>query len=133
MSQVTKDYLGAASTAVSSVANTIQNAIFGNYAGAATAAASGIDSAAKALAPKVQSTGSTGSFSRIHGDPAFYGQFFTIADEDLSHNGRPLCKVRTPSALGGFMMVLDGDVPAPATDQELSEIRSYLEGGFYWE
>ena len=133
LSQVTKDYLGAATTAVNATANTIQSAIFGNIAGAVTSAASGIETATKALAPRVQSMGTTGNFSSLYGKPRLYEQFFTIADEDLSHNGRPLCKVRTPASLGGFMTVLDGDISAPATDAELSEIRSFLEGGFYYE
>lgn len=133
LSQVTRDYLSAATTTVSTVAETIQNAIFGNWAGAVSGAASGIESATKSMIPRVQSTGGNGGFSGLYGSPALYGQFFSIADEDLSHNGRPLCKVRTPASLGGFMMVLDGDISAPATDAELSEIRSMLEGGFYYE
>lgn len=133
LSQVTRDYLGAATTAVNASANTIQSAIFGNIAGAVSSYASGIETATKALAPRVQSMGTTGNFSSLYGKPRLYEQFFTIADEDLSHNGRPLCKVRTPASLGGFMTVLDGDISAPATDAELSEIRSFLEGGFYYE
>lgn len=133
MSQVTMNYLGAASNTIQSVAGVVQDAIWGNVAGAVSGAAAGIASAANSLAPRVQSMGGTGSFSALYGRVRLFQQFFTIADEDLSHNGRPLCKVRTPSTLGGFMMVLDGDISAPATDQELSEIRSYLEEGFYWE
>lgn len=133
LSQVTRDYLSAATTTVSSVAEGVQNAIFGNWAGAVSGAASGIESATRAMIPRVQSTGGNGGFSGLYGNPALYGQFFTIADEDLAHNGRPLCKVRTPASLGGFMTVLDGDISAPATDAELSEIRSFLEGGFYYE
>ena len=102
-------------------------------AGAVSGVASGIASAANSIAPRVQSMGGTGSFSALYGRVRLFQQFFTIADEDLSHNGRPLCKVRTPASLGGFMMVLDGDISAPATDAELSEIRSMLEGGFYYE
>lgn len=133
LSQVTRDYLGAASNTVQSVAQTVQNAIFGNIAGAVSGVASGIASAANSIAPRVQSMGGTGSFSALYGRVRLFQQFFTIADEDLSHNGRPLCKVRTPASLGGFMMVLDGDISAPATDAELSEIRSMMEGGFYYE
>lgn len=133
MSQVTRDYLGAATSAVNATANTLQDAIFGNIAGSITAAASGISSATKALCPRVQSMGGTGNFSSLYGVPRLYEQFFQIADEDLSHNGRPLCKIRTPASLGGFIKVLDGDIAAPATDAELEMIRGYLEGGFYYE
>ena len=133
LSQVTRDYVSAATGAVNATANTIQSALWGNIAGAVSAAASGIETATKALCPRVQSLGSTGNFSSLYGKPRLYEQFFTIADEDLSHNGRPLCKVSTPANLGGFMMVLDGDISAPATDTELQTIRGHLESGFYYE
>lgn len=133
LSQVTKDYLGAATASVNATANSIQNAIFGNIAGAINSAASGIETATRALCPRVQSLGTTGNFSSLYGKPRLYEQFFKIADEDLEHNGRPLCAKRTPAALGGFIQVLDGDISAPASSEELGEIRGYLESGFYFE
>ena len=54
-------------------------------------------------------------------------------DDDNTHNGRPLCDVRTISTLSGYMLIQDGDVTITGTSAEDSLIRSYLETGFYYE
>ena len=53
--------------------------------------------------------------------------------EDNDHHGRPLCQMRTPASLGGYMIVQDGDVPTAGTQSETAEIKSYLESGFFYE
>ena len=60
-------------------------------------------------------------------------QFFEIVDDDPDQNGRPLCKMKTLGNLGGYMLIQDGDVPTNGTAAEDRQIRSYLEGGFYYE
>ena len=83
-----------------------------------------------------QTVGAAGGWLGLagnNGTPFIYGIHYDIADDDNTQNGRPLCKVRTPSALGGYMMIQDADVSAPASMAELQEIRSYMEGGFYYE
>lgn len=132
MSQVSRDYLGGVSNTVQSIAGTIGSALDGNIGGA-IASGTGILNATASFIPRVQSTGSQGSFSGLYGCVRLYEQFFTVSDEDNGHFGRPLCQVKKPSALGGFMIVADGDISAPATSGELSEIKSYLESGFYYE
>ncbi len=133
MAQVSRDYLGAAVSAGQAAGGLIGGLFSFDWGGAAQSAVSGIGSGTEAMIPRVKTIGGTGSFCSLYGTPAVYQQFFYIADEDNSHFGRGLCKIRKPSALGGFMMVSDGDVPAPATDAELEMIRGYLEGGFYYE
>jgi hypothetical protein len=59
--------------------------------------------------------------------------FYRITNWDNTHNGRPLMQTRTISTLSGFIMVQKGDVPIAGTSQEADEIRSLLEGGFYYE
>ena len=59
--------------------------------------------------------------------------FCRITSWDDTHNGRPLMQTRTISTLSGFIMVQKGDVPIAGTSQEADEIRSLLEGGFYYE
>ena len=83
-----------------------------------------------------QTVGAAGGWLGMGGNsgtPFIYGIHYDIADDDNTHNGRPLCKVRTPASLGGYMMIQDADISAPATKQELEEIRGYMEGGFYYE
>lgn len=104
-------------------------------AGSKAGAALGIVSAiAGLMIPKCGQVGSySGALSLLKGTPQLTTQYYTIVDEDNAHNGRPLCEVRTPASLGGFIQVERGDVAAPATSAELQEIKSFLEGGFYYE
>lgn len=61
-------------------------------------------------------------------------RFYTIADDNNADNGRPLCKVRTPSTLTGYMKCLKGLVTSSrASRNELDSINAYMEGGFYYE
>ena len=59
--------------------------------------------------------------------------FYDIMNEDNARNGRPLCAVRTPASLGGFMIVQRGDVEIDGTFEEMKTIKQFLEGGFYYE
>lgn len=133
MSQVTRDYLGAGTSTVGGIASVGAGIMSGDWFGAIGSAFSGIGNAVQSVVPRVQSTGGQGSFSSLYGTVKLFEQFFTVADEDNAHNGRPLCKRRTPSALGGFILVKDGDISAPATSGELTQIKNYLESGFYYE
>ena len=58
---------------------------------------------------------------------------YDIAPEDNARNGRPLCQIRTPASLGGFMIAQKGDIEAAAPLPELLAIKNYLETGFYYE
>lgn len=134
LSQVTRDWLGAATSTLSAVGNIIGAGMTGNIGGAISGVASGIESATRALTPRSQSLGPGGGFIDVR--PLAWTldqQFFIPVNDDNSHNGRPYCQVTTPSALSGYMLIQDGDVPISGTKAEADEIRSLLEGGFYYE
>ena len=134
LSQVTKDWLGAASSTLSAVGNIIGSAMTGNVGGLISGVATGIDSASRALTPRQQSMGSGGGFIDIY--PYSYKldhQFFEPVADDIQHHGRPLCQLRQISSLGGYMLIQDGDVPIPGTSDEADKVRAYLESGFYYE
>ena len=134
VSQVTRDFIGGVTSALGGVANAVQGAYTGNFAGAITGVMSGIGDAVKALTPRSQTVGTGGGFSSIY--PYAWQldhQFFTPVDDDNSQNGRPYCQMATPSSLGGYMLIQEGDVPIPGTKAEADEIRMLLEGGFYYE
>lgn len=134
MSQVTRDFLGAAQNLANSAIGLGANAITGNVPGIIMSAISGVGSVINALRPQCQSIGAGGSFVQLEsGRGSLVGQFLPVAPEDNSHNGRPLCQVRQVSALGGYMLVQHGDVAIPGTKGEIQQVRSYLEGGFYYE
>lgn len=132
LSSVTRDYIGAASSALGSASGIIGSALSGNVAGA-IGAVSGIGNAIESLMPRANTIGTTGTFAANHGDSRLDFQFFRPVDDDNTHNGRPLCAVRTISTLSGYMLIQDGDVAINGTATEDAKIRSYLETGFYYE
>lgn len=80
------------------------------------------------------STGMGAGFAEILGKPIWMDTLhYAVTDEDNTHNGRPLMQAKTISTLSGYIQVQKGDVPIAGTSQEADEIRSLLEGGFYYE
>lgn len=133
LSQVVQDLIGASQNVVNGTAGVIGNLISGNVAGAITQGFNSIGDASKNMAPKASSSGSNGGFSALSYTWSISSEFFIPVDEDNAHNGRPLCAMRTPASLGGYMLIQDGDVSINGTANEDSEIRTYLESGFYYE
>ena len=133
LSSVTRDYVGAATSAAGAVGGAIGGFAAGGIGGAALGAASGIGNAIQSLMPRAQTVGSTGAFVSNRGQFKLDHQFFRPIADDNTHNGRPLCAVRQINTLSGYMIIQDGDVPINGTSTEDREIRAYLEGGFYYE
>lgn len=125
LSEVTRDYIGG----VTSILSSIGSAASGNFIGAA----GGVGNAIEALTPRANTIGTTGSFASLQGTPQLNAQFFSLVADDNAQNGRPLCKKRQPSNLTGYMLVQDGDVAINGTKAEADQIRTLLEGGFYYE
>lgn len=139
ISQVSRDYVGgitAIAQAGANMAGGVASGMAGNPAGAVSGIAGGIGSigdAVKALTPRAQTVGSGGSYAQLRYAWRLDAQFFRPVDEDNAHNGRPLCAMRTPASLGGYMLVRDGDVATGGTSMEDARVREYLETGFYYE
>lgn len=123
LSQIMPDYSGF----VGNVGGSIASAASGNIGGALM----GLGSAVASLVPKVNTIGSGGSYAQLSGIWQLQAQFFEIVDDDINHNGRPLCQMVTPSS--GYYLIQDGDVPIDGTKEEAIELKRYLEGGFYYE
>ena len=132
LSSVTRDYIGAASSALGSIGGMIGSAMVGSVGGA-IGSLSGIGNAIESLMPRANTIGTTGTFAANHGDFRLDFQFFRPVDDDNTHNGRPLCDVRTLSTLSGYQLIQDGDVAISGTATEDAKIRAYLEGGYYYE
>ena len=92
----------------------------------------GIGSAASMGFPS-RSSGTAGGGAALEGVGHFCYEVFDHVDIDNAETGRPLCKTVQIAAVPGYVLCKDGDVDAPATDQELAQIKSYLEGGFFYE
>lgn len=133
LSQITRDYLGGATAAVNATAGAIGNALSGNVAGAITSGVSGIAEATRCMIPRSQTVGSGGAYAQLVAQPRLEAQFTEIVDDDLQHNGRPLCQIVNCSSNPGYYLIQDGDVGITGTREEGKQIKDYLESGFYWE
>jgi hypothetical protein len=56
-----------------------------------------------------------------------------VADDDPALLGKPLCSKMLISRLSGFVAVENGDIDSGATYNESNAVKSYLEGGFFYE
>lgn len=127
LSQITRNYLGAAS----SILGTVGSAFSGDILGAAA----GVGSAIQGLAPRANTIGSQGAFGSLWSTVGWelVAQFFRPVADDATHHGRPLCQNRKINTLSGYIIVQDGDVGLPrASLEESRQVKQYLETGFYY-
>lgn len=121
------DYNVPTSSGLSSVGN----------AGAAimTSAATitGIGNAIKSLMPQLQVTGSQGFFGNIDELMTLYIEYIHIVDEDNDDLGRPLMQKRVINTLPGYILVNDADLAIDGYAGELAAVKSYMNGGFFYE
>lgn len=120
--------LGFAGAALTGAAGMVPAA-----AAAASMASNGIATISGAIRGAVSTIGNTGSILAGMVPKALTATFYDIVPEDNARNGRPLCQVTTPAALGGFMIAQKGEVEIPGTLPEEQEIKAFLENGFYYE
>ena len=139
LSQVTRNYIGAANEILGAVGNiakgvgSIASGKGGGIIDSVVGAGQGIINGYAALQPRANTIGSGGGFGHLQGSCELDYQFFSAVDDDLTNNGRPLCKMQKPEDIPGFMIIQDGYFEGAATFAEAEEIRSLLESGFYWE
>lgn len=77
---------------------------------------------------------SSGGASIIGTSPKIFGRIRRHVDIDPNELGYPLCEIRQINTLSGYVKVQDGDITSlTATDSELMQVKSYLEGGFFYE
>jgi hypothetical protein len=132
LSQVMKDYLGAAQSGFNGIVGTISSALTGNIAGAISSAGNGIANGVRAMQPRSSSVSGNGSFAHLKNRPRLYHQFMYPVDEDNWHCGRPLCQVRKISDIPGYLLIKDGDVDINGFSGESEALRAYLENGFFY-
>lgn len=133
LTQITRDYVGAITNTAQAVTNAVGGFASGNIAGGIGSSIGNIGNAVQAIQARANTVGTTGSFVGNHGSFRLDAQFFRPVTDDPTHNGRPLCQNRQLSNLGGYMLIQDGDVPINGTLEEATEIKSFLESGFYYE
>lgn len=105
--------------------------------GAATmtsaATITGVGNAIKSLMPQLQVTGSQGFFGNIDELMTLYIEYIHIVDEDNDNIGRPLMQKRVINTLSGYVLVNSADLAIDGYAGELAAVKSYMNGGFFYE
>ena len=106
----------------------------GTIAGGIAMIGGSIATAIDAAAPSLSTRGTQGSLAALTDPYKIYIRHFPITDEDNSRQGRPLMQNYKPSALNGYMRVVDPDMTGDlGTLGERQQVMGYLTGGFYYE
>lgn len=93
----------------------------------------GVGNAIKSLMPQLQVTGSQGFFGNIDELMTLYIEYIHIVDEDNDDIGRPLMQKRVINTLSGYILVNSADLAIDGYAGELSAVKSYMNGGFFYE
>lgn len=133
LAQIARDYLGVAATSISAGTSAMGSFLKGKVTDGISTAVSGIASTIEAAMPQMQTSGGTGCISDFVKPPKLHAEFFNLVDENNDDLGRPLCKVRRISSIPGYIMVSHADISIPGTSEENRTIKTYLEGGFFYE
>lgn len=134
LTQITQNILGGVAGVGAQVVGGITNAVAGNYIGLAGNVAAAIMDAVAGLLPTVTSSGTTGSFLVLAHSAKLHARFALIADEDNTHNGRPLCKEKRIGDLSGLVICDKPTLAIPsALKDEVIKISNFMERGFFVE
>lgn len=133
LAQMNIDTLNVARTAVNTVGNIVSNAMSLNVGGVITSAGNGILDALQAQAPILQSSGAAGNRSNYTTLARVIVVHRTVANDDPTNRGYPLCQNKTINTLSGYVKVADAHVDIPCLAAERDMIASFMESGFYYE
>lgn len=102
-----------------------------NYVGAIGS----VLNAANDFIPQARSSGTSGGVAGLASTPTvnFIRRHSRGAQKDHTEHGYVIMKSLQLSTISGYIMVDEGDIDAPATLAELSQIKAFLEGGFFYE
>ena len=93
-----------------------------------------IQGVADLLIPTPSTVGNIGSLIELcYAFNKFQAIFLELADDDNESNGRPLCKVKLPKNIPGYIEGESNSFSAPATESEMAEVKRFIENGFYFE
>ena len=59
--------------------------------------------------------------------------YATLADDNNTEWGKPLCRTKQLSTIPGYIMCADEDFEISCTERERSAIAGFLTGGFFYE
>lgn len=77
-------------------------------------------------------SGGIGAF-RANPIPRLTAIFQQVAAEDITSAGRPVCNNYQINSMSGFIACDHVEIPLPAMDAEVAEVKRLMEGGFFYE
>lgn len=125
LAQIMSDYIQTASSAggmIGSLLSLDVGNVFNN-----------IVSGVKAAMPKVSTSGANGSFIEIIEEPFLVCEYASLAAENITEFGRPLCDTKTINTLTGYIQCGESDHAFTGTDYERNTINEYMRSGFFYE
>lgn len=125
LSQVTQDLIKPMYNSIKALTQIAAQ----NKVGAAASIADAIASSTG----QVQTSGAFGSKIAFLKSPSIDLVWYLLVDEDNATIGRPLCKIRQISTLGGYMVCENVDIELPATSTEKRMVVDFMEGGFFYD
>lgn len=81
----------------------------------------------------VQVVGGNGGFMSGYYPVRLILTYATLAADNTSEWGRPLCQIRQLNTLSGFILCADADFSLSCTEPERDAIAGFLTSGFYYE
>lgn len=133
LAQMNIDTINVARTAVNTVGNIVSSAMSLNVGGVITSAGNGVLDALQAQAPVLQSSGAAGNRANYTALARVIVVQRTVANDDPTNRGYPLCQTKTLNTLSGFIKVVDAHVDIPCLAAERDMIVNFMESGFYYE
>lgn len=125
LAQMASDYIGAAGSIIQSVGNIATMNIGGFF--------NSIGDAVSHAMPQLSSSGKNGGIGAFMFPPSLNATFYNVVDDDNQHRGRPLMQDVILSTIPGYILCSDAELECSCTANELQTIKSYLNGGFYYE
>lgn len=93
----------------------------------------GVLSALESIMPQIATSGTNGSKAAYVNAPTLIISRQLLSEEDIEHLGRPLCSNVVINTLSGYIQCEHVELDIAATYNELTEIRSLMENGFFYE
>lgn len=125
LAQMASDYIGAAGSIIQSVGNIATMNVGGFF--------NSIGDAVSHAMPQLSSSGKNGGIGAFMFPPSLNATFYNVVDDDNSHRGRPLMQDVVLNNIPGYILCSDAELECSCTANELQTIKSYLNGGFYYE
>lgn len=133
LAQMNIDTINTFRTAVNTVGNIVSSAMSLNVGGVISSAGNGVLDALQCQAPILQSGGSPGSRANYQALARVIQVQRTVADDDNTDRGRPLCKVKTINTLSGYIKCTDAHFASPCLASERAKVEEFMDTGFFYE